>query len=289
MYDKFYLPEGGKFFIYSPEKDKKLGAFTYRNNKGDKMHPGAFATSLILSDRIILEYYSPYNLTDIPIISISKVVHGYKYIPFLFGDSDSSCEINVNCDLGANWQDEKTSVALIVVGGTRLCTGSLINNTGGDGAPFLLTANHCLNGLDAISNPNASTWTFLWNYESPTCANGTDFSPHSTSGATVRANNSASDFALLELDETPFDLTPFLCLYYNGWDKSGSIPSNSTCIHHPAGDIKKISASNPSPSTDGNYWKVTFNQGIVEGGSSGSPLFNQNSRVVGQLLGTLLT
>lgn len=287
LYDKFYLPEGGKFFIYSPDEKKKLGAFTRRNNKGDKEEPGAFSTSLILNEKIILEYYESNNTKEVPVISIAKVVHGYRYItPFDFGDSDDDCEININCPLGANWQDEKTSVALIVVGGTRWCTGSLINNTREDGAPFLLTANHCLNGLDAISNPNASTWTFLWNYESPTCDNGTDFTPPSTSGATVVANNSASDFALLELDETPFDLSPSLCLYYNGWDKSGTTPSNATCIHHPAGDIKKISVSNSSPSPDGNFWNVTFNQGIVEGGSSGSPLFNENSRVVGQLLGT---
>lgn len=287
LYDKFYIPEGGKFYIYSPDKKKKLGAFTQRNNKGDKVLPGAFATSLILNEKIIMEYYEPYNSNEAPIISVNKVVHGYRYItPFNFGDSDNNCEININCATGANWQDEKTSVALIVVGGTRWCTGSLINNTAGDGAPYLLTANHCLNGLDAISNPTASTWTFLWNYESPTCDNGTDFIPPSTAGATVVANNSASDFALLELDESPFDLTPSLCLFYNGWDKSGSTPSNSTSIHHPAGDIKKISVSNSSPSSDGNYWNVTFNQGIVEGGSSGSPLFNENSRVIGQLLGT---
>lgn len=30
LYDKFYIPEGGKFFIYSPDKNKKLGAFTSR-------------------------------------------------------------------------------------------------------------------------------------------------------------------------------------------------------------------------------------------------------------------
>ncbi|WP_372950855.1 trypsin-like peptidase domain-containing protein [Mariniphaga sp.] len=289
LYDKFYIPEGGKFFIYSPDEKKKLGAFTHRNNKGDKEEPGAFATSLILNEKIILEYYEPNNTNEVPVISITKVVHGYRNItPFDFGDSDDDCEININCDEGADWQDEKTSVALIVVGGTRWCTGSLINNTQGDGAPYLLTADHCLDvsGLDAISNPAASTWTFLWNYESPTCDNGADFIPPSTVGATVVANNSSSDFALLELDETPFDLSPSLCIYYNGWDKSGSTPSNATCIHHPAGDIKKISVSNSSPSSDGNFWNVTFNQGIVEGGSSGSPLFNQNSRIIGQLFGT---
>jgi lysyl endopeptidase len=286
LYDKFYIPEGGKFFIYSADKKQTLGAFTKRNNKGDKAFPEAFATSLIMNDKIILEYFEPNNSSESPIISIAQVVQGYRYItPFNFGDSNGSCEININCTLGQNWQDEKTSVALIVVGGTRWCTGSLINNTSGDGTPYLLTANHCLDGLDAISNPNASTWSFLWNYESPTCQNGTDFTPPSTSGATVIANNSTSDFALLKLAENPFDLSPSLCLYYNGWDRTATAASSSTCIHHPEGDIKKISVSNTSATTSNNTWQVIFNQGIVEPGSSGSPLFNQNSRVVGQLLG----
>lgn len=107
LYNKFHIPEGGKFFIYSPDKNKKLGAFTHRNNKGDKKIPGAFATSLILNERIILEYYSPVNLNEDPVISIAKVVHGYRFVPFNFGDSDNDCEININCALGTNWQDVK--------------------------------------------------------------------------------------------------------------------------------------------------------------------------------------
>ena len=34
-----------------------------------------------------------------------------------------------------------------------------------------------------------------------------------------------------------------------------------------------------------NHWRVYFNDGIVQYGSSGSPLFNQNNRIVGQLHG----
>ncbi len=289
LYDSFHIPEGGKFFVYGKNKKKVLGAFTKRNNKGNMKKPGSFATSLILSDRIVLEYFEPNDMKGESVISIAKVVHGYKYIKVdkLFGDS-GNCNVNINCPQGDNWQDEKTSVALIIVGGTRWCTGSLINNTGEDGTPYLLTADHCLesSGLDAISNPTASNWTFLWNYESIDCEDGADFNPPSTSGATVVANNSASDFALLELDESPYDLEPSLCLFYSGWSRSTSAPPNTTCIHHPSGDIKKISIDNDSPSSDGNYWKVNdWDTGTTEGGSSGSPLFDNNQRVIGQLKG----
>ena len=64
-------------------------------------------------------------------------------------------------------------------------------------------------------------------------------------------------------------------------------------IHHPAGDIKKVSRENdPLISTTfgscpaNSHWGVTgWDEGVTEGGSSGSPLFDQNHRIVGQLHG----
>ena len=36
----------------------------------------------------------------------------------------------------------------------------------------------------------------------------------------------------------------------------------------------------------GSFWDATTNgHGVTEGGSSGSPIFNQNGRIVGQLSG----
>jgi len=46
LYDKFWLPEGGKFFIYSYDKKHSLGAFTSYNNKGTKDSIEGFATGL---------------------------------------------------------------------------------------------------------------------------------------------------------------------------------------------------------------------------------------------------
>jgi hypothetical protein len=59
LYDKFWLPEGAKFFIYSSNKKHSIGAFTSVNNKGDRKNVQGFATGLVYSDRVILEYYLP--------------------------------------------------------------------------------------------------------------------------------------------------------------------------------------------------------------------------------------
>ena len=296
LYDKFNLPDNTTLYIYNSHKTHIIGGFTKQNNKGSKEKPGKFGTGLVFGERIILEYYEPKAVKGEGIISISRIIHGYRYVNIennvrSFGDAP--CSVNINCSPeGDDWQKEKTSVALTIVNGNRWCTGSLINNVRNDGTFYFLTANHCLDGwaisrpLDAIDNPDANDWSFYWNYENPQCANGKDFTSPSTVGAIVKANGSLSDFALLQLSETPYELTPQIKVYFNGWDRR--VPSGKTVgIHHPEGDMKKISIANNSPITNGYTWRVywdTLSNGnsILYGGSSGSPLYNNQKKVIGQ-------
>ncbi|MTI29556.1 trypsin-like serine protease, partial [Xanthovirga aplysinae] len=310
LYDNFWIPEGARFHIYNKEKTHTIGGFSNRNNKGTKERPGKFGTGLVYGSKVTLEYFEPKDVLGEGIISIARVIHGYRFINILnnleqqesFGDS-GNCQVNINCSEGDNWQEEKRGVALILVNGNRYCTGSLINTTRGDGTPYFLTADHCLGGWansvkhDAIDAPDLSHWSFYWDYESPDCNNGSDFTPPSTIGATVIANNYDSDFALLELTENPIDLgiNPF----FNGWDRSSSPGTNGVGIHHPSGDIKKIATHHMQPlasSTlsgsrpDDYFWQIQWSGttngfSVTEGGSSGSPLFNKNSHIIGQLFG----
>jgi hypothetical protein len=88
----------------------------------------------------------------------------------------------------------------------------------------------------------------------------------------------------------PLDYNP----YFSGWDNSGNIPTASVSIHHPSGDIKKISFDDAAPSISqgmgsseaNSTWTVEWDRNTTtEGGSSGSPLFDQNHRIIGQLWG----
>ena len=298
LYDKFWLPDGAKFFIYS-NREHSIGAFTSINNKGDRENIRGFATGLVYGNQITLEYYLPAGINDRGTISIAYVVHGYRYIK-AYGTSDT-CHININCPAGQNWQNEKNAVALTLVNGNRWSSGSLVNTTANDARPLFLTAEHCLIDddymYDAENDSILDHWSFYWHYESPECIS-TFEPPHiSTSGAILIANNTTSDFALLRLEEDPRNhskVTP----YYLGWDRSGNAVSNAVGIHHPDRDIKKISLTNQVISTSsyiglwGFYhfspnmlWEVVWSSGVTAQGSSGSPLINNNRKVIGQLAG----
>lgn len=299
LYDKFYMPEGGKLFVYATDKGSSIGAFTSKNNK--ESPSDGFATGLVFSNDIIVEYYEPSTVKGKGVLSISYVVSGYRLISKMMQESlgsSGSCQVNINCPEGANWQNEKRAVALILVGGIRWCTGSLINTTANDRSPYFLTANHCTSDDgDAITSPNLSSYSFYWMYEDPTCTRSSTEPPiYSTSGATIVANNSISDFSLLRLTEDPI-LLQSISTYYLGWDCTGATGTGGVGIHHPSGDVKKIATHTITPvnsncaNTPGNYfWKINWSStangfSITEGGSSGSPLLNNSRRVIGQLYG----
>ncbi len=124
----------------------------------------------------------------------------------------------------------------------------------------------------------------MFNYESTGCQNQNGPTNMTVSGSTLLANSATSDFALLELNESiPEDYNVF----FSGWDVTGNTPNTPVCIHHPSGDIKKITFDEDNASNAGSYWDVNnWEDGTTEPGSSGSPLFDGNSkRIVGQLYG----
>ncbi len=286
LYDDWFIPDGCDLFIYNEARDFVIGAFTSFNNWVD----GTNITQPVWDDVTILEYHETAAARGQSRLSISNVVHAYRNV---FGRSDANpldnygdsgtCNNNVNCPEGALWQTNKRGVAMILTsGGSRICTGSLVNNTNQDQTPYFLTANHCLGG--------SSTWQFMFNYESPGCTNQNGPTNQTVSNSTLRANWSGSDFALLQLSSAvPAAYNP----YYNGWNRVDAAATNSVCIHHPSGDIKKITFDNNAPVSStwsgtpaNSHWRIlAWEDGTTEPGSSGSPLFDQNHRITGQLHG----
>jgi PKD repeat protein len=308
LFKDFYLPKGAKLFIYSPNYKKVLGAFTEANNHNSKV----FAAEVVIGNTITLEYIEPKDQSNRGFFTLEGVGSFYKDVAFgeniIQVNESESCEVNINCSPeGTNWQDEKKGVARILTtssGGQGWCTGSLVNNTNADCTPYFLTAYHC---GDNSSTSQFLQYIFYFNYEFSGCTNGST-SPgyNSTTGATLKARSNdlsngvtSSDFMLLEITGTiPSGV------YYNGWDKTSTTPNGGVGIHHPAGDVKKISTFSSSPTTVGVSWagngygvnpgsthwnhawsSTTNGHGVTEGGSSGSPLFNNTGNIIGTLSG----
>jgi hypothetical protein len=260
-----------------------MGAFT---RDSDPTGSQVLGVQPIGGDRITVEYRVPKGMKP-GRLRIGQITHAYRDVQGwakAFGDS-GSCNNNTICPLGSGWENQISSVAMIVVGGGGICTGQLINNCASNGTPYFLTANHCLGG-------SLSTWVFRFNWESPTCTPTQNAPTNQTvSGATLLATNSGSDAALLQLSSAP---PAAYAIYYTGWDRSGTTPNQQTCIHHPSGDIKKITRDNNAPGQstvnlgNGNAqcWRIfNWESGTTEGGSSGSGLWDQNKLLIGQLYG----
>lgn len=278
VFDEYMIPDGGTVHVYNDMGDQ-LGAFTAASNGGRT----SMGVTQLRGDRITIEYREPFAHAGMGRLHIAQVTHGYRDIFNLakdFGES-GDCNINVICPEGDPWRDQIRAVGIITVGGSGFCSGTLLNNCAEDGIPYFLTANHCL-------DPDVANWVFRFNWDSPVCA-PTQNGPvdQTISGCELLVNNAATDVALLRLNTTP---PADYAVYYSGWDHSALPAQQVTGIHHPSGDIKKISISN-GPTTavtfdDAECWNVaTWDAGTTEQGSSGSGLWNQNKQLVGQLFG----
>ncbi len=295
VFNGYALADGVKVFVYDPGMVHTRGAFTAGNNKSS----GVLAVGHIPGQEVIVEMQVPVGIEDYGILGIESVSHAF--LPtgacglkrdIRFGRSQD-CEIDINCEEGADWQLHKRSVVRIYT--TReYCTGVLINNTGYDGTPYLLTSEHCIN-----RTYYAERSVFVFNYESPGCFAGDGSVEMSISGCDTVAVGDSIDFSLVRLSVSPPDSFD---VFYAGWDLSNVQPSPTVTIHHPEGDVKKISKDYQAVSVveeagdipQGDlrdyyyfsYWWIRqWDEGSTEGGSSGAPLFNSQKRMIGILTG----
>jgi hypothetical protein len=304
VFTKFKMPKGGELFIYAPGHKQILGPYTQNNTSPTNK----LWTPLILGDTIIVEVNLPASKANELVLELTKVNHGYKAAT---AKTTGSCNIDVACPAGDTWQDQIRSVVMFTFEskdqltgniGLYVCSGSMINNTAQDNTPYLLTANHC-----DVNAANSDTVVIYWNYQNSQCrvlnsannANAGDGlrTQSLVGGASLVANYTVTDFRLLKTNNPiPTEYNVF----FAGWDRSQvSAPVSAASIHHPNGEEKRISlVTNPQllildsngvqnmPKVNDSHIRVVWwSAGTTEGGSSGSPLFDQNQRIVGQLSG----
>jgi lysyl endopeptidase len=289
VFSRFKLEKGASVFLYDENQEEILGAYTYRNNK----ESGIFAASPVHSDLIYVELQLMNFVTTPGELEIGYAAVDYQArkstdaVLDTFYRMSGGCNVDINCNTDPEIQEVKYAVIRVVYDGVERCTGTLINTTRMDGYPFVLTAGHCID-----NQKRANTALFYFNYESPVCGGRDGSTAFSISGSDLLATtDNKLDFSLLELSEpVPFYYHP----YFAGWDNRNGAPGSSYTIHHPQGDVKKISVDS-DPAVTANYgegydanthWRILeWDSGTTEKGSSGCPLFDVNNRVVGTLTG----
>ena len=310
-FDDFHLPVGSELRFETPDGayDKTwvegpLGAF--ENNDARQ-----WSNNEVPGESLWMIYECPLGVTEQAALDIYGLGYFARHQNFptpwqhnnVRGGGSAECQVDVNCPEGEGWECEKNSVVrlrITTAEGIGLCTGAMVNNTARDCRQLMLSAFHCVNDLEA------DDWNVLkvqFNYEYFECGGTSSINSRTRTGVTPLTdsndmpggNNTGSDFVLCEVNQTiPDNWQPF----YAGWDASGYNGASGVSIHHPNGDRKKISTFT-SPLTSDSWlpwtstnahWRVIWSptetdHGVTEGGSSGSPIFEENHRIIGTLTG----
>ena len=306
----------GRVWLHTSE-GQVYGPYTGQGMYGD----GDFWSDIVFGPSFTLEYQpgpdDPITVEQGPVpFRIHKISHltdlnlgsstnskksnvggllGHVARNFSGGDEELSarnvgyCRVDVNCD--PRWRDETNGVALVTYasnGADAWCSGTLLNNRRQDYTPYFVTAAHCIS-----TNSEARSMTAWWRYESAYCGGP---APSLSSlqrtigarllkvvGATNRLRN--GDISLLQLNAAPPTGS-----YFQGWSPTLQLlGSNVVGIHHPDGSFKRISygvlALPELIYLAGPFYGVAWTRGIVEQGSSGSPLFNNAGQVIGVVSG----
>lgn len=290
FFSSFHIPKEAALHVYSGDRSQLTGPYTNE----DVQENGVLPSDDIYGDEVTIEYYEPVNASFHGTFELDRISHVYrdflhtgKNAEGYWGDAEGDCHYNVACPEGNDWKPQIRSVVCLKITGntgTYFCSGAMINNVRMDKTPYVLTANHCLDGA-------ASTFKFYFNYQTNTCDGTSGYFNRMAKDGVVRARadlNTSSDFMLLEITG---ELKPTFrdSIFFAGWDASGSA-STGAAIHHPGGDYKKISLPKSVNSYGGqsnHYWSVSWftnpNKGCTEQGSSGSPLFNKKGLIIGDL------
>ena len=308
-FGRFNLPASASLEILMEDGSQVVRPFTAADNEAHQQ----LWTPLVAGDAVRLVLRVSEAEREAVLLQLTSINRGFRDLSLAAGyekignnSTFGDCYIDVNCTAAESgvgavidlYRDQMRSAGVCTLGGVDNCSGSLLNNTAQDGKPFFLTAHHC--GVTAALAPSLVVY---WNFQDSGCrapGSSTNSSPGDgvltdfNSGAILRATSESTDFTLVELDD-PVD--PGANAFFAGWSRALASPTSTVCIHHPSTAEKRISfdfdpaqpvsnEGDTTTSTNGSYWRVIdWDFGSTEGGSSGSPLFDQNGRVIGQLFG----
>jgi hypothetical protein len=298
------LPAGSRVYVYG-ENGEVQGPYDFAAGT----RPEGFWTNTIFSDRIFLEAQLPARATPEEIgkaiLLVGAVVHleHPDFAPSATGKAtvrpkSDACFIDRSCVSVSEFPNVEQATRAIgqltfVDGGSSyVCSGGLMNTTTGSSVPYLLTANHCFTTQDSATSLEA-----FWQYRTATC-NGAypdeSLFPR-TLGSTLLATGAApsSDFTFVRLAQDPPDDSVLL-----GWTTADVSRAGGMMLYrlsyaggNPLIYTKEQVTATPTPErcSDAPQSAFIYSKDVAGGtggGSSGSPLYLEDLRVVGQEFGS---
>ncbi|MFM7259352.1 MAG: hypothetical protein ACKO3W_01985 [bacterium] len=277
------LGEGEEIRLSSPGfADGTIGPIN-----GTGMFGTGDAWSLVMPTAdVLLEWFVPENGRDrrlraLPFTDISYH-HGYRDIfsarEAAEGGIAGNCHNAPVCSPG--WQNESNATTFLTFtsgGSSYICSGQLTATSAADETPYVSTAYHCI-----ATAAEANSCQFRFFYRASVCGGSSFYGQTVTPGSLV-ATHAASDATLLMLLGTLPTAQP---VAWSGWTADN--PGNGTGavgIHHPSGAAQAISfgvknggSFNCGVAPSGNFHSISWNNGVTEGGSSGSAIYRESDR-----------
>jgi hypothetical protein len=203
----------------------------------------------------------------------------------------TDCAENYSCHVTADNQGPAHATVALIIGNLYQCSGTLLNDTLGDGVPYVLTARHCEEGELGGGYPDrAATVSVYWDAVAACGADlGSIYSTGTVSQTGATTALEQQDIWLIQLESPPAATDA----YYAGWDATGSAFTGGYTIHHGLGQSKQyvewngtdvleqIRGTTLGLAYDSTFWGVVNGLGNLSPGGSGSALFSPSNLVVG--------
>lgn len=274
------LPAAAELRVASPaHPDRVMGPVPGDTVMASMQSLGIYWTPLTEGETQVVEVWIGESDPDVVRIDVESVSHLAVSPAHLFKSTglgaSQPCHEDVTCMAAKNpalAQAARAVAKLLYTenGVSYVCTGTLMSD--GEAAsqvPYLYTAAHCIGSQAA-----AATLNTFWFFEASLCGSksATNYRQLAGGAKLLYANNT-TDAALVRLAERAPEGA-----WFAGWDASsleGGAPL--VALHHPAGDLKKLSLGQALGITaaagGASYATAAWTSGSTEGGSSGSGIF----------------
>ena len=286
-FSELYLSSEAKMYVFNLD-----GTMIYGPVTSKEIINGIIRTSTLSGEEVIIQIVEPINSKGKSHFILSKVCYCFRDI---FNNTKSSSVKSIqsqplNADCDNNWENESHGIVFLEywkynssngMSYLTLGSGALMNNTSADKKPYILTAKHVLTDQEAFVSQDYNNIQYLsvtFDYKK-NCQNGVVTKGYSYTGATLRALNHDMDMALVEL----YSRNVHPNMTFLGWTRASFNPGpiNAVCLHHRLGYSMEISTFNQFVNDYTYLYDLNLSTGVIDHGSSGSPVFDSNKKVFG--------